>query len=543
MHRLAELPHNVGVLRGAVVQAVGNRDGLGAGDGDVAVGLSQREAGAHVRIQLGVAAGRIGGNGHAAAGLLIDAQHAGVRMVGLDGIAAHVAVILVHDEIARAQRRGGHELLQGLNQAALVGALVLLQLILPLRAGIRAVILRSLIRNGAGRGIHDDLALVADDQVVALGDLADLGAGYIPVLADFAELLHVLRSHNGAHALLGLGGEDLCRGHILRAQRHVIEVDLHASIAGGSQLGGSAGQARAAQVLNANDHAGVVEVQAALDEDLLGEGVAHLHGRQLALGAVLEGIGGQHGHAADAIQTGAGAEEHDLIALARCKGQLQVIDLEGAHAQGIDQRVTGIGLIKDGLAANIGQAQGVAVATHAGNNARQDTLGIGGVGRPKAQLIHHGNRASAHSHDVADDAAHAGGRTLVRLHVGGVVVGLHAEGHRVAVSDIHHAGVLTNAGEDLLPHLLSHGLTKVTQVRLGRLIGAVLGPHDGVHGQLRIGGATAQDIVDALVLVVLQAEFRVGLLLVRGGLRLFYGVIMNGHENGLLKPPAPGRRP
>ena len=122
-------------------------------------------------------------------------------------------------------------------------------------------------------------------------------------------------------------------------------------------------------------------------------------------------------------------------------------------------------------------------------------------------------------------------------------MGLHAEGHRVAVSDIHHAGVLTNAGEDLLPHLLGHGLTKVTQVRLGRLIGAVLGPHDGVHGQLRIGGAAAQDIVDALVLVVLQAELRVGLLLVRGGLRLFYGVIMNGHENGLLKPPAPGRRP
>ena len=122
-------------------------------------------------------------------------------------------------------------------------------------------------------------------------------------------------------------------------------------------------------------------------------------------------------------------------------------------------------------------------------------------------------------------------------------MGLHAESHRIAVSDIHHAGILTNAGEDLLPHLLGHGLTKVTQVRLGRLIGAVLGPHDGVHGQLRIGGAAAQDVMDALVLVVLQAKLRVGLLLVWGGLRLFYGVIMNGHKSGLLKPPAPGRRP
>ena len=108
-------------------------------------------------------------------------------------------------------------------------------------------------------------------------------------------------------------------------------------------------------------------------------------------------------------------------------------------------------------------------------------------------------------------------------------MGLHAEGHRVAVSDIHHAGVLTDASEDLLPHLLSHGLAKITQVRLGRLIGAVLGPHNGVHGQLRIGRAAAQDIVDALVLVILQAELRVGLLFIRGGLCLFYGVIMNGH--------------
>ena len=64
----------------------------------------------------------------------------------------------------------------------------------------------------------------------------------------------------------------------------------------------------------------MVEVQAALDEDLLCEGVAYLYGRQLALGAVLEGIGGQHGYAADAVQTGAGAEEHDLIALAGSKG-------------------------------------------------------------------------------------------------------------------------------------------------------------------------------------------------------------------------------
>lgn len=118
----------------------------------------------------------------------------------------------------------------------------------------------------------------------------------------------------------------------------------------------------------------------------------------------------------------------------------------------------------------------------------------------------------------------------------------HAEGHRVAIADIDHAGVFTNAGEDLLPHLLRHGLPKVAQVRLGRLIGAVLRPHHGVHGQLRIGGATTQNIVDALVFVIFQAEFNVRLLLVRSSLRLFYGVIKNSHVGGLLKPPALPRR-
>ena len=71
----------------------------------------------------------------------------------------------------------------------------------------------------------------------------------------------------------------------------------------------------------------------------------------------------------------------------------------------------------------------------------------------------------------------------------------------------------------------------------------MLGPHHGVHGQLRVGGAPAQDIVDALVLVILQAKLNVRLLFIRGGLRLFYGVIRNGHVGGLLKPPALPRRP
>ena len=384
MHGLAELPHHVRVFRGAVVEAVGNGHRAGTGDGDVAVGLRQRQAGAHVRVQLGVATRGIGRYRDTAAGLLVDAQHTSVRVVGLHGVAAHVAVVLVGDEITRAQRRGGHELLQRHGEVLLLDALELLQRILPLRAGIGAVVDRGLVRDGAGRGVHDDLALVADNEVLASGNLTDLGAGDVPMRADLLELFHVLRGHHGAHALLGLGGEDLCSGHILCAQRDVVQVDLHAAITGGGQLGGGAGQARTAQVLDAHDDAGLVQLQAALDENLLRERVTHLHGRQLALGAVLEGVRSQHGHATDAVEAGARTEEHDLVAGTGGKSELEVLHLQRAHAQRVDQRVARIGLIKNSFAANVGQAQAVAVVGNTADNTGQNALGVGRISRAEA---------------------------------------------------------------------------------------------------------------------------------------------------------------
>ena len=50
VHSFAELPHHVGVLRGAEVQAVGHRDGAGTGHCDIAVRLGQCEARAHIRV-------------------------------------------------------------------------------------------------------------------------------------------------------------------------------------------------------------------------------------------------------------------------------------------------------------------------------------------------------------------------------------------------------------------------------------------------------------------------------------------------------------
>ena len=107
----------------------------------------------------------------------------------------------------------------------------------------------------------------------------------------------------------------------------------------------------------------------------------------------------------------------------------------------------GVAVVEEQLAADVGQAQAVAVAADAGDDAGQHAGGVGGVGAAEAQRVHDRDRAGAHGEDVADDAADPGGRALVGLDVARVVVRLDLEGDRVAVADVDHAGVLADADQ------------------------------------------------------------------------------------------------
>ena len=75
--------------------------------------------------------------------------------------------------------------------------------------------------------------------------------------------------------------------------------------------------------------------------------------------------------------------------------------------------------------------------------------------------------------DVAHDAAHACGRALIGLDIGGVVVALHLEDAGLTVADIDHPGVLARA----LDHPRSRR-GEFAQVLSAGLVGAVLAPHD-----------------------------------------------------------------
>ena len=253
------------------------------------------------------------------------------------------------------------------------------------------------------------------------------------------------------------------------------------------ELGGGARETGAAEVLDAGDEAGGEDLERALDEQLLHEGVADLDARPLGGTIRVEGLGRQHGDAADAVAAGAGAVQDDLVAGARRLGEVQVLVAQHADAERVDERVAEVGLVEDGLTADVGQPEHVAVAADAGHDPRQHAVGVGGVERAEAQRVHHGNRARAHREDVADDAADAGRRTLVGLDVGRVVVRLDLEGDRIALADVDDAGVLADAGEGLAERRLLRDLGELLEVHLGGLVGAVLAPHDGVHRQLRAG--------------------------------------------------------
>ena len=167
----------------------------------------------------------------------------------------------------------------------------------------------------------------------------------------------------------------------------------------------------------------------------------------------VEGLGGEDGDPADAVAAGPGAEQDDVVADARGVGQVDVLVPQRPDAQRVDERVALVARVEHDLAADVGQAEAVAVAADAGDDAGQHAGGVGVVDRAEAQRVHHGDRARAHRDDVAHDAADAGRRALVGLDVGRVVVGLDLEGHRPALADVDDAGVLADADEQRLAHL------------------------------------------------------------------------------------------
>ena len=247
----------------------------------------------------------------------------------------------------------------------------------------------------------------------------------------------------------------------------------------------------------------VREVEAGLHEQLLEERVADLHGRaQLLEARVRVRARGEAGRAVDAVAAGVGADEHEDVAGAFRLRAGELVAARDADAHGVDQRVAGVGVLEEDLAADGRDAEAVAVAADAGDDAVEEVAVARVVERPEAQRVEEGDRARAHREDVAHDAADAGRRALVGLDRGRVVVRLDLHDDAHAVADVDRAGVLGAArGEDVG----ALGGEQAEQ-RLRVLVAAVLAPHRAEHAELDLVRLAAQALDDQVVLVAAEGD-------------------------------------
>jgi hypothetical protein len=117
-----------------------------------------------------------------------------------------------------------------------------------------------------------------------------------------------------AHPFLRLAHEDFLGRERGVTQRYVVELDAHAARAVGGELAGRAGQPGRTEVRDAGDQLLGEDLQRALDEQLLLEGVTDLDGGTLRGLRVVEGLGRQDRGTPDAVTTRTGAVEDHLVA-------------------------------------------------------------------------------------------------------------------------------------------------------------------------------------------------------------------------------------
>ena len=384
--------------------------------------------------------------------------------------------------------------------------------------------------NGTRRNVNDLLAAPLHRQAPSVGDLTDHHSLDVPLAADRHERVHVRRSDHGTHALLRFTHQDLFRRQRRVTQRNSVEHHVHATLAVTCELARRARNPGATEVLNPLNQPRTEHLKRAFDEQLLHERVADLNARALRRAALVERLRGEHTHATDSVAAGARAIQNDLVANTLRAREVHVLVLHRAHTQCVDQRVACVGGVENDLSADVRQAQAVAVAADTRDHTRQNSLGVLGVGRAEPQRIHHRKRTSAHRDDVAHDAADAGGSTLVRLHVGRVVVTLDLERDGPAVTDVDDAGVFADAHQERVS--LRRLLAELAKVHLARLVRAVLTPHHRVHRELGARGAAAEDLADRKVFVVLDPKFGIGLRVIWCG-----ECVGNGVDHASTVPP------
>ena len=158
--------------------------------------------------------------------------------------------------------------------------------------------------------------------------------------------------------------------------------------------------------------------------------------------------------------------------------------LGDAQAEDIDERVARVAWLECDLAADGRDADAVAVAGDAGDDAFEQSASCQARRGTEAQRVQQRDRPRAHREDVADDAADAGCGALIGLDERRMVVRLDLEDRGKSVADVDRAGIFARA----LQHLRAVSRQRL-QMHARALVAAVLRPHHGEDARARSGSA------------------------------------------------------
>ena len=286
-----------------------------------------------------------------------------------------------------------------------------------------------------------------------LHDAPNHARAHLPTLADLAYRVEAFGRDDREHALLALRGHDLKGSHARFTQGHRVHVDVHANASARGRLTRRTDQSRAPEVLNTEDVAVVEQFEAGLNESLLFVGVTHLHARTFRVvegpRAVTAGKARrrEHRHPADAVATGARAEQHREVPHARRNPEHEAIFGHRTHAQHVHQRIAAIALVEGQFTPDRGHSDRVAIT----RDTRDDTLDEPALTRlvefAKKEWIHDRQWSSAHRKDVAQDAPDPRCGALIGLNRRGVVVALDTNGDGHVVACVNDSGVLARPDE------------------------------------------------------------------------------------------------
>ena len=188
------------------------------------------------------------------------------------------------------------------------------------------------------------------------------------------------------------------------------------------------------------------------------------------------------------------ADVVDGVADARRRALDDFVGARDPETEHVDERIARIALVEGDLAAHGRNPDAVAVAGDAGDDAGHRPAHQRFVERSESQRVEERDRTRTHREDVADDAADAGRRALIRLDERRVIVRLDLEDRGETVADIDCAGILSRP----LQHARAGGRQRF-QMHARALVAAVLRPHHRKDAELGERRLAAHDVEDPLV--------------------------------------------